>query len=311
MQPHDLSVIIKETAASLGFFDCGIARAEPLLQDAERLKQWLAGGFHAGMSYMERNRDKRTDPRLLVEGAKSVIVLLYNYFPGKTSVSGGLNISKYAYGADYHDVIRSKLNAFCDELRMLDDNVIARGFVDSAPVLERAWATRAGLGWIGKNSLLITRRQGSFFFLAEILTSLEPEYDEPFGGNYCGDCSRCIDACPAQAITAPGVIDSRNCISYLTIENKGDISGSFKGKFENWIFGCDICQDVCPWNRFSLIHSEPEFIPEEELVNMNIEDWQHLDELKFHRLFKHSAIKRTKFSGLKRNIDFVLNTDNK
>lgn len=311
MQPHNLSVFIKETAASLGFFDCGIARAEPLLQDAGHLEQWLASGFHAGMSYMERNREKRTDPRLLVEGAKSVIVLLYNYYPGKTSDTGGLKMSKYACGADYHDVIRNKLNSFCYELRMLDDNVIARGFVDSAPVLERAWATRAGLGWIGKNSLLITKRQGSFFFLAEILTSLEPEYDRPFGGNYCGDCSRCIDACPTQAIASPRVIDSGRCISYLTIENKGDIPENFRGKFENWIFGCDICQDVCPWNRFSMMHSEPEFIPQEELAHMNTEEWQQFDELKFHRLFKHSAIKRSKFSGLKRNINFVINPDNK
>lgn len=311
MQPQELSVIIKKTAASLGFFDCGIAEAEPLIQDAERLKQWLDIGCHAGMEYMERNQDKRTDPKLLVEGAKSVIVLLYNYNPWQEIISGGLKISKYAYGSDYHDVIRRKLNIFCDELRKFDENVIARGFVDSAPVLERAWATKAGLGWIGKNSLLITKRKGSFFFLAEILTNLEPELDKPFGGNYCGDCSRCIDACPTQAIIAPRLIDSRNCISYLTIENKGDIPEEFRGKFENWIFGCDICQDVCPWNRFSMVHSEPEFIPGEELVTMNTVDWQNLDETNFKRLFKQSAVKRTKFSGLKRNIEFVLNTDNK
>jgi epoxyqueuosine reductase len=280
------------------------------VQDAERLKRWLDAGYHAEMGYMERNREKRINPQLLVEGAKSVIVLLYNYFPKKEISSGGLKISKYAYGTDYHDVIRRKLNVFCDELRKIDENVIARGFVDSAPMLERAWAAKAGLGWIGKNSMLITRRQGSFFFIAEILTNLEPEYNESFGGNYCGDCSRCIDACPTQAIVSHGVIDAGRCISYLTIENKGEISESFRGKNESWIFGCDICQDVCPWNRFSPVHSEPEFVPDEKLTNMKTIDWLNLDVTKFGQMFKHSAVKRSKYSGLKRNIKFVTGFDN-
>lgn len=306
MTPHELANYIKEKASVLGFFDCGIAKADHLDRDAVKLKQWLDSGYQAEMHYMERNFEKRTDPRLLVGGAKSVILLLYNYFPTKElSDEGNFRISKYAYGNDYHDVIRQKLNILCDELLKIDSKAIVRGFVDSAPVLERAWATLTGLGWIGKNSMLITRKHGSFFFLAEVITSLEPEYDEPFGGSYCGDCSRCMVACPTQAIVAPGVVDARRCISFLTIENKGEIPEPYRGKYDQWIFGCDCCQDVCPWNHFSTPHSESEFASTKELTAMQSSDWMNLDEAKFTSLFRHSAVKRCKFEGMKRNIEFV------
>ena len=306
MTPHELSVRIKEKAAALGFSGCGIARAEHLAGDEERLKRWLDAGRQAGMQYMERNFEKRTDPRLLAEGTKTVISLLYNYFPGKeTNCENGFRLAKYAYGVDYHELIREKLDILCKVMLEIDHKAVTRGFVDSAPVLERAWANRAGLGWIGKNGMLITRKQGSFFFLAEILTSLEPEYDDPFAGNYCGNCSECLDACPTGAIAAPGIIDANRCISYLTIENKGEIPESLRGKWDKWIFGCDACQDVCPWNRFSVGHAEPAFVPTFELASMQTGDWLDLDKERFGSLFKHSAVKRCKYEGLKRNIDFV------
>lgn len=309
MSRHQLALHIKEKAISLGFSACGIAPVEELENDAKYLQQWIDAGFHAGMSYMARNFEKRTDPGKLVTGARSVIVLLFNYFPEREITSESVfKISKYAYGNDYHEVIKKKLNILCDELIRIDNKAVARGFVDSAPVLERAWATRAGLGWIGKNSMLITRKKGSFFFLAEIITSLEPEYDQPFGGNYCGDCSRCLDACPTRAIIAPGVVDARRCISFLTIENKGEIPENFKGNFDNWIFGCDVCQDVCPWNRFAEPHSEPELAPKAGWASLKTDDWLGLDDIRFKELFGNSAVSRCKFKGLRRNIEFVCNS---
>ncbi|HOW30818.1 MAG TPA: tRNA epoxyqueuosine(34) reductase QueG [Bacteroidales bacterium] len=306
MSPHDLAILIKEKATSLGFSDCGIAAAQYLEDEANRLTQWLNNSFQADMGYMSRNFEKRTDPRLLVEGARSVIVLLFNYFPAEDVFKDSrFRISKYAFGNDYHDVIRARLNKLCDELLKIDEKVVTRAFVDSAPVLERAWATRAGLGWIGKNSMLITRKSGSFFFIATIITSLEPEYDKPYGGNYCGDCTRCIDACPMAAIVAPAVVDANRCISFLTIENKNEIPEKYRGRFDNWIFGCDICQDVCPWNRYSHPNSIAEFMPSAELAAMKADDWTNLSEEKYRLLFKSSAVKRCKFDGLKRNIDFV------
>lgn len=309
MSPADLAAFIKTQAAMLGFFDCGIAKAGHLAEDAGRLEDWILKEYHAGMGYMEQNLEKRCDPGLLVEGTRSVIILLYNYFPEKDIFKESrFKISKYAFGKDYHDILRTKTNMLCEEMVKLDSNATARGFTDSAPVLERAWATRAGLGWIGKNSMLITRKHGSYFFLSAILTNLEPEYDEPFGGNYCGDCTRCIDACPTQAIVNPRIVDARQCISFLTIENKGEIPEAFKEKYKNWIFGCDICQDVCPWNRFSTQHNEKDFLPSDELTAMQSDDWPDLDEERFRRLFSKSPIKRCKFSGLKRNISFVNHT---
>ncbi len=302
----NLSNKIKAKAKDLGFYDCGISRADRLSADAERLKKWLDEGRQAGMGYMENHFEKRTDPRKLFENAKSVLSVLYNYFPGRNlPEEDNYKISKYAYGKDYHFIIKEKLTLLIEFIKTEAGEINARAFTDSAPVLDRAWAARAGLGWIGKNTNLITKKQGSFFFIGEIITDLELEYDEKRIENYCGTCTKCIDACPTGALQ-PYQVDARNCISFLTIENKEEtISPEFKGKFEDWIFGCDICQDVCPWNRFSRPHSEPGFDPPDILMHFGKTDWENLSKEQFNKIFKDSPVKRSKYKGLLRNINFV------
>jgi len=305
-----LTAFIKQEAAFLDFAACGIAPAARLPEDVIHLNNWLQKGFHAGMDYMQKHAELRANPELLVENAKSVIVFLYNYYPSKMmDEDSPYLVSAYAYGQDYHDVIREKLNILISKLKEQVPGISIRGFVDSAPVLERAWATRAGLGWIGKNSMLISKRNGSYFFISELITDFELEYDKPMGGNYCGDCSRCIDACPTSAITDLKTVDANKCISYLTIENKGEISEAFKNKYEKWIFGCDICQQVCPWNKYSTPHKEPAFEPPPGMMEMQKEDWEQMDSEQYKILFKKSAVKRAKFAGLKRNIDFLSGAD--
>ncbi|MEO5601395.1 MAG: tRNA epoxyqueuosine(34) reductase QueG [Cyclobacteriaceae bacterium] len=296
---------IKATAHKLGFSFCGVAKAEFLHEEAPRLEAWLKKGYQGKMNYLENYFDKRLDPSLLVPGAKSVISLLYNYYPEKDlSQNEEYKIAKYAYGEDYHFVIKDKLKIFMDEIQRELGAVEGRAFVDSAPVMERAWAKKSGVGWIGKNSLLLNREAGSFFFLAELIVDLELVYDGPIQ-DYCGTCTACIDACPTDAITEPYVVDGSRCISYYTIELKEEIPASVKGKFDNWIFGCDICQDVCPWNRFSKAHQEQRFLPNEDLKSMTNNEWKELTHDVFQTVFKGSAVKRTKFEGLKRNIKFL------
>lgn len=288
---------------------CGIAQAGFLEEEAPRLETWLKQEMHGKMGYMENHFDKRLDPRLLVDGAKSVISLALNYFPSEQQEADAPKISKYAYGTDYHTVIKEKLFQLQNFISENIGEVSGRAFVDSAPVLDRAWAKRAGIGWIGKNSNLINKKSGSFFFLAELIVDLELEYDNAFETDHCGTCTKCIDACPTDAILSPFVIDAKKCISYLTIELKDEIPDSFSEKMENWMFGCDICQDVCPWNRFSVPHSEPQFEPNEQLLRMKKEEWLDITEEVFSGIFKHSAVKRTKFKGLIRNIDFLKRHD--
>ncbi len=297
---------IKSLAHELGFSFCGISKAEFLEEEAPRLEAWLTRGYQGKMSYLENYFDKRLDPRLLVPNAQSVISLVYNYYPKKDlgTEAGKLKIAKYAYGEDYHIVIKDRLKVFLDRLRESLGDINGRAFVDSAPVLERPWAAKSGVGWIGKNSLLLNRSMGSFFFLAELILDLELEPDGPIK-DYCGDCTACMDACPTDAISEPYVVDASRCISYFTIELKEEIPAAVNGKFESWIFGCDICQDVCPWNRFSKPHSEPRFQPYQDLDKMTTNDWKEITEEVFNRVFKNSAVKRTKFQGLKRNITFV------
>jgi epoxyqueuosine reductase len=297
--------LVKTIAAELGFLYCGIAKADFLEEEAPRLEKWLEEGKHGSMTWMENHFDKRLDPRLLVPGAKSVLSLVYNYSPeNELPTDGTYKISKYAYGEDYHFVIRNKLKDFMRRLQDVIGDVEGRGFVDSAPVLERAWAAKSGAGWIGKHSLLLNRRHGSYFFLAELIIDLDITPDSPVG-DYCGTCTACIDACPTDAITSPQIVDSNRCISYLTIELRDSIPGEFSESMEDWIFGCDICQDVCPWNRFATPHEEPAFEPKADLRKMGKRDWEHLTEETFKRLFGKSAIKRAKYSGLKRNISFI------
>lgn len=298
--------LIKAEAKRLGFMSCGISKAEFLEEEAPRLEQWLRDNMHGEMGYMENHFDKRLDPRLLVDGAKSVISLTLNYFPEETQQDpGSPKISKYAYGRDYHFVIKDKLKQLLHFMQEEIGEVGGRAFVDSAPVLDRAWATRSGLGWIGKNSNLISKKTGSFFFIAELITDLDLEYDNPVTTDHCGSCTACIDACPTQAIVDPMVVDGSKCISYFTIELKGNIPGEFEDKFDDWMFGCDVCQDVCPWNRFSKPHSEPLFDPHPDLLKMNKKDWEEITEDVFREIFRKSAVKRTKFEGLKRNIEFL------
>ena len=296
---------IKSKAKSLGFSYCGIARAEFLKDEAPHLEEWLARGYQGKMSYLENYFDKRLDPTLLVPEAKSVISLIYNYFPKKDLArENELKVAKYAYGEDYHLVVKDKLKILLEGIRKEIGHVGGRAFVDSAPVMERAWAKRAGLGWIGKNSLLLNREMGSFFFLAELIIDLELEYDGPVK-DYCGTCTACMDACPTDAIAEPFVVDGSKCISYFTIELKEEIPAEVKGKFENWIFGCDICQDVCPWNRFAKPHEEARFNPSAQMENFSKQEWVELTAEVFELVFKNSPLQRPKISGLKRNIKFV------
>jgi epoxyqueuosine reductase len=300
--------LIKEQAAALGFSFCGVARAEFLEEEAPRLEAWLLQGKHGSMRYMENHFDKRLDPTKLVAGAKSVITLGYNYFPAEDlGGEGSYKIAKYAYGEDYHFVVKRKLRALLDYVQETIGEVHGRAFVDSAPVMERAWAQRSGSGWIGKNSLLLNKQQGSFFFLAELIIDLELTYDRPVP-DHCGTCTRCLDACPTDAITEPYVVDSNRCISYLTIELREAIPDSMQGQWADWIFGCDICQDVCPWNRHAQPHQEPAFAPSAELENMTNGDWLEITEETFRKVFKKSAVKRAKLSGLRRNIQAVADT---
>lgn len=300
------SQLIKAEALRLGFMACGISKATFLEAEAPRLDQWLKQQHHGQMQYMENHYDKRLDPRLLVDDARSVISLSLNYYtPDQQQDIKAPKISKYAYGADYHHVIKDKLKELLNYIQTEIGEVGGRAFVDSAPVLDKAWAKQAGLGWVGKHSNLISKQAGSYFFLAELILDLELEYDHAFAADHCGSCTRCIDACPTQAIVAPQHVDGSRCISYLTIELKEAIPTEFKGKMDNWMFGCDICQQVCPWNRFSSPHTEAAFKPHDDLLGMKAAEWLDISEEVFRTLFKGSAVKRTKYSGLKRNIDFL------
>ena len=295
---------IKNEAKRLGFLSCGISKADFLEEEAPRLEKWLNLHMHGEMGYMANHFDKRLDPRKLVEGSKSVISLLLNYYPNETQDEESYKISKYAYGTDYHFVIKEKLKALLHFIHEEIGDVHGRAFVDSAPVLDKAWAAKSGLGWMGKHTNLLTQQVGSFYFIAELIVDLELEYDQPTT-DHCGTCTACIDACPTQAIVEPYVVDGSKCISYFTIELKNEIPTEFKGQFDHWMFGCDVCQDVCPWNRFSKPHAEPLFQAHPELLSMSKKDWDEITEDVFKKVFKKSAVKRTKFSGLQRNIQFL------
>lgn len=295
---------IKAEAKRLGFLSCGISKSDFLEEEAPRLEKWLKNNMHGEMGYMANHFDKRLDPRLLVEGSKSVISLLLNYFPDETQVADSYKISKYAYGQDYHHIIKSKLKQLQEFITEEIGEVNGRAFVDSAPVLDKAWAAKSGLGWIGKNSNLLTQQVGSFYFIAELIVDIELEYDYKVT-DHCGTCTACLDACPTQAIVEPYVVDGSKCISYFTIELKNELPIDVKGSFDDWMFGCDVCQDVCPWNRFSKPHKEPLFNPNPELLSMTKKDWEEITEDVFQKVFKKSAVKRTKFSGLTRNIEFL------
>ena len=298
--------LIKTLAVNLGFDYCGIAKAQFLNEDARRLEQWLSKGMHGTMQYMENHFDLRIDPSKLVPGAKSVITLLLNYFPETEQSKAAPNISKYAFGNDYHEVIRAKLKLFMQNIKEEVGEIHGRGFVDSAPVLERAWAQKAGIGWIGKNGNLINKQSGSFFFIATLIVDLKLNYDDAFAKDYCGTCTKCIDECPTDAILPDKVVDGSKCISYFTIELKDALMPEkMKGRFDNWMFGCDVCQDVCPWNRFSRSTDEINFTPIPEILNFSASDWEELTEESFKTIFKNSPLKRAKFEGIKRNLNFI------
>ena len=300
------TAFVKQTATALGFSYCGIAKAQRLDDDARKLEAWLNKGMHGSMQYMENHFDMRVDPTLLVPGAKTMITLMMNYFPSTTQKEKTPKISKYAFGNDYHEVIRAKLKELLSLINANIGEVNGRGFVDSAPVLERSWAQRSGLGWIGKNGNLISKQSGSFFFLATLICDLELEYDAPFAKDYCGSCTKCIDSCPTDAILPDKVINGSKCISYFTIELKDAlIDENMKGKFNNWMFGCDVCQDVCPWNRFSKPTSETGFTPIPEILNLSNKQWEEMSEETFKQVFKNSPLKRTKFAGIQRNLKFI------
>jgi epoxyqueuosine reductase len=301
---HNYTSITKSIATQLGFAYCGIAKAELLSDDARRLETWLHQGMHGKMQYMENHFDKRIDPTKLVDDAKSVITLLLNYYPSETQIADAPKIAKYAYGQDYHDVIREKLHQFLALMNAQIGEIHGRGFVDSAPVLERAWALKSGLGWIGKNGNIINKQAGSFYFIATLIVDIELEYDNPFLKDYCGTCTKCIDACPTDAILPNKIVDGNKCISYYTIELKDALIDSNKN-FEGWAFGCDVCQDVCPWNRFSKANTEIKFTPIPEILNLSTKQWQEMSEENFKIIFKDSPIKRSKFSGIQRNIKLI------
>ncbi|AXG69494.1 epoxyqueuosine reductase [Kordia sp. SMS9] len=297
--------LIKAEAKRLGFLSCGISKAEFLEEEAPRLEAWLNKNMHGEMQYMENHFDKRLDPTKLVDDSKSVVSLLLNYYPSETQKDAEApKISKYAYGRDYHFVIKDKLKSLLHFIQEEIGDVHGRAFVDSAPVLDKAWAAKSGLGWIGKHSNLLTQQVGSFYFIAELIIDLELDYDSPVT-DHCGSCTACIDACPTQAIVDPYVVDGSKCISYFTIELKNEIPTHVQGQFDNWMFGCDICQDVCPWNRFSKPHNEPLFNPYPELLSMSKKEWEEITQEVFSELFKKSAVKRTKYTGLVRNIQFL------
>lgn len=306
MHTRQHTYFIKNTARQLGFDYCGIAKAEKLDDDARRLESWLQKGMHGKMQYMENYFDLRIDPTRLVPGAKSVITLLLNYYPQQKQHTDGPKISKYAYGRDYHHVIKEKLQTFLSMIKEQVGDIHGRGFVDSAPVLERSWAVKSGLGWVGKNGNLLTKQNGSFYFIATLITDVALQYDDPFTKDYCGTCTRCIHACPTGAILDENVIDASKCISYFTIELKDELlPDTIQGQFDNWIFGCDICQDVCPWNRFSKPNTEAGFNPLPEIMNLSTATWENMTEAAFKLIFKNSPIKRTKFSGIQRNLRFI------
>lgn len=300
------TTFIKQTAHQLGFSYCGIAKAEKLDEDARRLEVWLQNGLQGSMQYMENHFELRIDPRKLVPGAKSVITLLQNYYPSQQQSAVTPNISKYAFGEDYHEVIRSKLKIFLSLLNQNIGEIHGRGFVDSAPVLERSWAVKSGAGWIGKNGNLITKESGSFYFIATLIIDIELAYDDPFAKDFCGTCRKCIDACPTDAILDNKVVDGSKCISYFTIELKDAlIPGEMKGKFDNWLFGCDVCQDVCPWNRFSKPHNELRFTPIPEILNLSTKEWEAMTEDAFKKIFGKSPLTRSGFQGIQRNLSFI------
>ncbi|QED38099.1 tRNA epoxyqueuosine(34) reductase QueG [Antarcticibacterium arcticum] len=301
---YKYSQLIKAEARRLGFMSCGISKAGFLEAEAPRLENYLKKGMHGEMHYMENHFDKRLDPTKLVEGSKSVISLLLNYYPHQLQRQDSFKLSKYAYGTDYHFVIKDKLKDLLNYMRTEIGEIEGRAFVDSAPVLDKAWAAKSGLGWIGKNSNLLTKQVGSFYFIAELIVDLDLVYDSPVT-DHCGSCTACIDACPTQAIIEPYKVDGSKCISYFTIELKDEIPPNVGGKFEDWMFGCDICQDVCPWNKFSKSHNEPLFDPHPKLLEMDKKEWQEITKETFNEIFKRSAVKRTKFEGLKRNIKFL------
>ena len=297
--------IIKAEAKRLGFLSCGISKAEFLEEEAPQLERWLHNNMHGNMHYMENHFDKRLDPTLLVEGSKSVISLTYNYYTDAVQQDADApKISKYAYGVDYHYVIKDKLNQLLEYIKDEIGDVHGRTFVDSAPIMEKAWAKKSGLGWIGKHSNLITQKVGSYYFIAELIVDLDLEVDHAVT-DHCGSCTACIDACPTQAITEPYKVDGSKCISYFTIELKENIPSEMKGQLDHWMFGCDVCQEVCPWNRFSKNHSEPLFNPNPKLLSMSKKDWEEITQETFNKVFKKSAVKRTKYSGLKRNVRFL------
>lgn len=304
LQASRYTSFIKSEAKRLGFLSCGISKAGFLEEEAPRLENWLNKNHNGQMAYMENNFDKRLNPTLLVDDAKSVVSLLLNYFPEKEQIPDTYKISKYAYGQDYHFVIKEKLKELLFSIQETIGEVSGRVFVDSAPVLDKAWAAKSGLGWIGKNSNLLTQKVGSFYFIAELIIDLDLEYDHATT-DHCGSCTACIDACPTQAIVAPYIVDGSKCISYFTIELKENIPQEMKGHFDDWVFGCDTCQDVCPWNRFSKSHNEPLFNPNPALLSMTKKDWEEMTEETFKVVFKDSAVKRTKFMGLNRNVNFL------